>query len=140
MSFHLPKFAGPLALTITPWQHGFALISFHICQDIATLSYLRSSLKQDRLCSRTAAEGKGAYSLCSSVVERIEHLIQPLMAQCLQEVFAFGVSVFVVCVLEEELTCTGQGDLSVRETQEQYPPLKPVPRSIDISMTLSAQR
>ena len=53
------------------------------------MSYLCSSLEYNRFSPRADAKPKRTYGLCGAILKRIEQLVQPLMAQCIEERFAF---------------------------------------------------
>lgn len=53
------------------------------------MPYLCSSLEYDRLSPRAVAKPKRTYGLCGAILKRIEQLVQSLMAQCIEERFAF---------------------------------------------------
>ena len=77
----------------SPWPHNFSLakcMNMMRCKIILSFfpSYLGSSLEQSWLRSRTVTECEGAHGFCRSVVESVEHLVQSLVARCLEELFA----------------------------------------------------
>lgn len=53
------------------------------------MSYLCSSLEYNRFSPRADAKPKRTYGLCGAILKRIEQLVQSLMAQCIEERFAF---------------------------------------------------
>lgn len=54
---------------------------------IPSITNLRASLEQDGLGARAPAKGKSAHGFAGSVLKTIEHLVQTLMAQAVQEGF-----------------------------------------------------
>lgn len=54
---------------------------------IPSITNLRASLEQDGLGARAPAKGKSAHGFGGSVVKTIEHLVQALVTQAVQESF-----------------------------------------------------
>lgn len=88
--------------------------------------YLSPSLEKYRFFSRATTESKRADGFCTSVIERVKHLVETVVTQRAQKMFAILHDQFhspkVTVRLEGSFTYTRLEVLSERGIQALYPP------------------